>query len=174
MPLSELTLRRRVTFHEVDSAGIVHFSIYFRYMEEAEHALWRAAGISIAARGANVGYPRVSAAFDYHRPLRFEDEFDARIRIVSIRDKSLRYVCTLTKGDEKIATGTVTLEASVSTFQRKADAPDAGRRLNDAMREVLQDSGLPLISESVAELCAVEIPGGAVHGSAEVDTARAS
>jgi len=33
MPLSELTLRRRVTFHEVDSAGIVHFSIYFRYME---------------------------------------------------------------------------------------------------------------------------------------------
>jgi len=109
MPLSELTLRRRVTFHEVDSAGIVHFSIYFRYMEEAEHALWRAAGISIAARGANVGYPRVSAAFDYHRPLRFEDEFDARIRIASIRDKSLRYVCTLTKGDEKIATGTVTV-----------------------------------------------------------------
>ena len=109
MPLSELTLRRRVTFHEVDSAGIVHFSIYFRYMEEAEHALWRAAGISIAARGANGGYPRVSAAFDYHRPLRFEDEFDARIRIVSIRDKSLRYVCTLTKGDEKIATGTVTV-----------------------------------------------------------------
>jgi len=51
----------------------------------------------------------VSAAFDYHRPLRFEDEFDARIRIVSIRDKSLRYVCTLTKGDEKIATGTVTV-----------------------------------------------------------------
>ena len=109
MPLSEFTLRRRVTFHEVDSAGIVHFSIYFRYMEEAEHALWRAAGVSIAARDANVGYPRVSAAFDYHRPLRFEDEFDARIRIVSIRDKSLRYVCTLTKGDEKIATGTVTV-----------------------------------------------------------------
>ena len=109
MPLSEFTLRRRVTFHEVDSAGIVHFSIYFRYMEEAEHALWRAAGISIAARDATVGYPRVSAAFDYHRPLRFEDEFDARIRIVSIRDKSLRYVCTLTKGDEKIATGTVTV-----------------------------------------------------------------
>ena len=109
MPVSEFTYRRRVTFPEVDSAGIVHFSIYFRYMEEAEHALWRAAGISIAARGANVGYPRVSAAFDYHRPLRFEDEFDARIRIVSIRDKSLRYVCTLTKGDEKIATGTVTV-----------------------------------------------------------------
>lgn len=109
MPLSEFTLRRRVTFHEVDSAGIVHFSIYFRYMEEAEHALWRAAGISVAARDATVGYPRVSAAFDYHRPLRFEDEFDARIRIVDMREKSLRYVCTMTKGDEKIATGSVTV-----------------------------------------------------------------
>ena len=96
-------------FHEVDSAGIVHFSIYFRYLEEAEHAMWREAGLSIAARGANVGFPRVSAAFDYHKPLRFEDEFDAHIRIVSIGTKSMRYVCTLTKGDEKVATGTVTV-----------------------------------------------------------------
>jgi acyl-CoA thioester hydrolase len=109
MPLSEYTLHRRVTFHEVDSAGIVHFSVYFRYMEEAEHALWREAGLSIASRSANLGFPRVSAAFDYYRPLRFEDEFDARIRIVAIGDKSISYVCTLTKGDERIATGTVTV-----------------------------------------------------------------
>ena len=27
-------------------------------------------------RGRQVGFPRVAAAFDYHRPLRFEDEFD--------------------------------------------------------------------------------------------------
>jgi YbgC/YbaW family acyl-CoA thioester hydrolase len=109
MPLSEFTLRRRVAFHEVDSAGIVHFSVYFRYMEEAEHAMWRHAGLSIAARGAPVGFPRVAAGFDYHRPLRLEDEFDARIRIVAIGDKSMRYVCTLNKGEEKIATGTVTV-----------------------------------------------------------------
>ena len=109
MPLSEYTLRRRVVFHEVDSAGIVHFSIYFRYMEEAEHAMWREAGLSIAARGADVGFPRVSVAFDYYRPLRFEDEFDARIRIVAMGEKSMRYECTLTKGEEKIATGRVTV-----------------------------------------------------------------
>ena len=109
MPLSEFTLHRRVAFHEVDSAGIVHFSVYFRYMEEAEHAMWRQAGVSIAARGATVGFPRVSAGFDYHRPLRFEDEFDTRIRIVAIADKSVRYVCTLHKGEEKVATGTLTV-----------------------------------------------------------------
>ena len=109
MPVSEYTLRRRVMFHEVDSAGIVHFSIYFRYMEEAEHAMWREAGASIAARGGDVGFPRVSAGFEYHRPLRFEDEFDARIRIVDIRDKSIRYLCSMTRDGEKIATGTVTV-----------------------------------------------------------------
>jgi YbgC/YbaW family acyl-CoA thioester hydrolase len=109
MPLSEFTLRRRVAFHEVDSAGIVHFSVYFRYMEEAEHAMWRHAGLSITARAADAGFPRVSASFDYHRPLRLEDEFDARIRIVAIGDKSMRYVCTLRRGEENVATGTVTV-----------------------------------------------------------------
>ncbi len=109
MPLSELTLRRRVMFHEVDSAGIVHFSNYFRYMEEAEHALWRDGRPQHRVARCQRRLPRVSAAFDYHRPLKFEDEFDARIRIVSIREKSMRYVCTLTRGGEQIATGTITV-----------------------------------------------------------------
>ena len=30
---------RKVFFYETDLAGVVHFSCYFRYMEEAEHAL---------------------------------------------------------------------------------------------------------------------------------------
>ena len=45
---SEFRLRRRVQFYETDAAGMVHFSWFFRYMEEAEHALWREAGLSIA------------------------------------------------------------------------------------------------------------------------------
>jgi len=106
---SEHTLRRRVNFYELDSAGIVHFSTFFRYMEEAEHALWRAAGLSIAPRGAHVGFPRVAAAFEYHRPLRFEDEFDVRIRIVGLSDKTMRYVCDLTQDGQSIATGTMTV-----------------------------------------------------------------
>ena len=106
---SEHTLRRRVNFYELDSAGIVHFSTFFRYMEEAEHALWRAAGQSIAPRDAVVGFPRVAAAFEYRRPLRFEDEFDVRIRIVSLTDKAIRYVCDLSQDGHSIATGTMTV-----------------------------------------------------------------
>ena len=73
---SEYRLRRRVNFYETDCAGIVHFSWFFSYLEEAEHAMWRAAGLSIAPAAGGVGFPRVNASFDYHRPLRFEDEFE--------------------------------------------------------------------------------------------------
>ena len=106
---SEHRLHRRVHFYELDSAGIVHFSWFFRYMEEAEHALWREAGLSIAPEGAEVGFPRVSATFDYHRPLRFEEEFDVTIRILAIAEKTMRYACVVTRGETTIATGTLTI-----------------------------------------------------------------
>jgi YbgC/YbaW family acyl-CoA thioester hydrolase len=108
-PCSEHTIRRRVFFYEVDSAGIVHFSNYFRYMEEAEHGLWRAAGLSIAHREAGVGFPRVAASFEYKRPLRLEDEVDIRIRITAISQHSMKYTCELTRDGEAIATGSATI-----------------------------------------------------------------
>ena len=39
--VSEHRYHRRVQFAETDMAGVVHFSYFLRYMEEAEHALWR-------------------------------------------------------------------------------------------------------------------------------------
>ena len=57
---------RRVQFYETDAAGIVHFSWFFRYMEEAEHALWREAGLSIHPPDAEIGWPRVGAACEFH------------------------------------------------------------------------------------------------------------
>ena len=108
-PCSEYTLRRRVYFYECDGAGIVHFSNYFRYMEEAEHGLWRATGLSIARAELGVGFPRVAASFEYHRPLRFEDEVDITVRIVSISTRSMKYTCTVTRDGESIATGSATI-----------------------------------------------------------------
>jgi acyl-CoA thioester hydrolase len=106
---SEHRIRRRVQFHETDAAGIVHFSCFFRYMEEAEHALWREAGLSIARGHAGLGFPRVAAGFEFHRPLRFEDEFDVSIRIAAIEQKTIRYACELTRRDDRIATGSLTI-----------------------------------------------------------------
>ena len=109
MKISETTIRRRVRFYEVDGAGIVHFSWFFRYMEEAEYELWRSAAVSIAPT-KELAFPRVAATFDFRRPLRFEDEFEARIKIASIRSKTIRYSCELMMlSGELAATGSMTI-----------------------------------------------------------------
>jgi acyl-CoA thioester hydrolase len=129
-PVSEHTLVRRVQFYETDAGGIVHFSNYFRYVEEAEHALWRAAGLSIHERDAEFGWPRVHAAFDYHRPLRFEEEFEVRIRIVAIEEKRISYGCLLTRGDTKIATGRFTIACAT----RRPNEPMRGMAIPSEIR----------------------------------------
>jgi YbgC/YbaW family acyl-CoA thioester hydrolase len=104
-PLSEYRLTRRVQFYETDAAGIVHFSWFFRYMEEAEHALWRAAGISIHPPGSEIGWPRIAASCEFRRPLRFEDEFEIRLTVAEITKRTIRYACVLAQGDTIVANG---------------------------------------------------------------------
>ena len=108
MPISECRIRRRVHFYEVDSAGIVHFSCFYRYMEEAESALWRQAGLRIAPT-KEFAYPRVAASFEFKRPLRFEDEPEVLIQVASIGRTSLGYRCVITLNGDVMATGSMTV-----------------------------------------------------------------
>src|SRR4030095_13205131 len=95
---SEYRFRRRVQFYETDAAGIVHFSWFFRYMEEAEHALWREAGLSIHPGQSEIGWARVATSFEFKRPLRFEDEFEVHLRVAEITRRTIRYTCRLSPG----------------------------------------------------------------------------
>jgi YbgC/YbaW family acyl-CoA thioester hydrolase len=106
---SQHTLIRRVLFHETDMAGVVHFSCFFRYMEEAEHALWREAGLSIARRGSDIGWPRVAASCEFRQPLYFEDEFEVRLRVTAMTQRTIRYACVLTRGETIVAEGSMTV-----------------------------------------------------------------
>ncbi len=105
---AEFIYRRRVQFADTDMAGIVHFSMYFRYMEEAEHALWRSVGLQIAPPDGTVGFPRVAAACDFKAPLRFEEEFEVHVRVETVGRRSLKYGFTLRRGDDILATGSMT------------------------------------------------------------------
>ncbi|HEX4589290.1 MAG TPA: thioesterase family protein [Gemmataceae bacterium] len=102
---------RRVEFHETDMAGIVHFSNFFRYMEFAEVEFLRAKGLSVAwreAHGERIGFPRVSAACDYRRPVRFDDVMEIAVKVARIGDKSVTYEFDFTCRGEEIAHGKVT------------------------------------------------------------------
>ena len=109
MAISEFIYRRRVQFPETDATGIVHFTNFFKYIEEAEHAMWRAAGLSIAGRGADIGWPRVAASFEYRKPLRFEDEFDVHLRVAEKTKKTIRYSAELRKDGEVVGIGSLTI-----------------------------------------------------------------
>lgn len=141
--LSEYVHRRRVQFYETDAAGIVHFSWFFRYMEEAEHALWRAAGLSIHPPDSPIGFARTSAACDYRRPLRFEDEFDVTIRITAISPKTIQYSCVMTKDDVTLATGSMTVICvrSEPNAQIKAMNIPAEIAARFAVAETIADAG---------------------------------
>lgn len=105
------TMTRRAAFSETDAAGIVHFSNFFRYMEDAEHAMLRELGLSVHRdhNGDAAGFPRVQAHCDYRRPLRFEEPFTIDVRVTAKTDKSVTYGFTFRKESEPdpIATGTL-------------------------------------------------------------------
>jgi YbgC/YbaW family acyl-CoA thioester hydrolase len=125
------TYRRRVQFAETDAAGIVHFAMFYRYMEEAEHAMWRDAGLSIEPPGAAVGWPRVAASFTFHRPLRFEDEFDVRIAVAAVKSRTIEYTCTIARGGETVATGAMTIACVRKT-------PGEPMRSTEVPRDIVQ------------------------------------
>jgi YbgC/YbaW family acyl-CoA thioester hydrolase len=114
VPISEYRYHRRVQFADTDQAGVVHFSWFARYMEEAEHALWREAGLSIAPHGQEAGFPRVAFSVEFKAPLHFEDEFVVHVRIEAISRRTIRYAHTITRGDTLIATGTMTAACVLS------------------------------------------------------------
>jgi acyl-CoA thioester hydrolase len=102
---AEFRLKRRVQFSETDVAGIVHFSNFFRFFEDAEHALWREAGLSIHPEQSPIGWPRVAASCEYHRPLKFEQEFDISVVVTELTKRTVRYAGTITRDGERIASG---------------------------------------------------------------------
>ena len=136
--MSAFVYRRRVQFAETDLAGIVHFSNIFRYMEEAEHAFWRAAGLTIAERGSEIGWPRVSAACEFRNALRFEDEFEVHIRLGSVKTRTIEYECTLIRGDDVIAVGTITCVCVKKTADGRMRAHELPERVIQRLRSVQQ------------------------------------
>ncbi len=86
-------ITRLVEFSDTDMAGIVHFTAFFRYMEQAEHAFYRSLGMSVIMHDGErqVSFPRVHASCDYTKPLRFEDEVEIELILAEKKLKALVY-----------------------------------------------------------------------------------
>ena len=129
----ELQVSRRVQFSETDAAGIVHFSCFFRYLEDAEHELWRRLGLSIHPENSPIGWPRVAASCEFHRPLKFEQEFEVKIRIKELTMRTITYAGEISSNGERIASGSwkiACVSKSPDGTMRSTDIPpDVAERL---------------------------------------------
>jgi len=119
---------------------MVHFSNFFRYMEEAEHGLWRAAGLSIDSTRSEFKWPRVSAAFDFKRPLRFEDEFEVHVGIAAVTTRSIQYNHTILRGDLTIGVGTVTAACVQLGADHVLRAVEIPAEILERLRAVIADT----------------------------------
>ncbi len=81
----------RVAFHETDAAGIVHFSNYFRYAEEAETAALASLGIFSADSLRRYAFPRVQVSARYSHPLHFHEAYEVRAWLTGIGNSSLQW-----------------------------------------------------------------------------------
>lgn len=105
--IADYRITRRVQFAETDTAGVMHFSNYFRWMEEVEHAWFRSLGMSVVQPHAvgTVSWPRIMVSCEYFAPVRFEDEVELHLQVMSLSDKSMTYEVTFLKNGQKTARG---------------------------------------------------------------------
>ena len=105
---STFTTSRTVEFCETDMAGIVHFSNFYKWMEQAEHEFFRSLGLTIVnpqPDGSTIGWPRVSANCRFESPAKYEDEISITLSVQRIGVKSLTYDARFNCGDRLVATG---------------------------------------------------------------------
>lgn len=102
---------RRVEFADTDMAGIAHFSSFFRYIEEAEHAFLRSLGRSVITLDAEgkLSWPRVSVHCDYRGPARFEDLLDVELRVARKGTSSLTYRFHISHAGRPVADAEMTI-----------------------------------------------------------------
>ncbi len=113
----EHRLRRRVEFADTDCAGIIHFTSYFRYLEEAEHDFLRSLGGSVRTSSAEgeVGFPRLSASCEFLGPVGFEDVLDIHLWVERKGRSSITYAAVFSKDGREVARARWSAAACVRT-----------------------------------------------------------
>jgi len=122
----EFLMRRRVQFAETDMAGVLHFSNYYRLMEEVEHAFWRSISESVVSRDGQMSWPRVATSCKYLAPARFEDELELAFSVTSVGARSVTYEVEFRRDARRIALGKTTAVCclmAAGSFQ-PIDIPD--------------------------------------------------
>ncbi len=93
---------RRVAWNETDAAGHNHFTAVFRWIEEAEHALFRSIGVEATMIPR---IPRVHIEVDYFDRLYFDEVIEVRVGVAKVGTSSCHFGFDVRKTDGGRAIG---------------------------------------------------------------------
>jgi acyl-CoA thioester hydrolase len=125
-----------VYFEDTDTAGIVYYANYLKFMERARSDMLRAAGVdqrSALKDGAGV-YAVAEAHVRYLRPARLGDDLLVRSTIDHVRAASVSIHQRVMRGSEELADGRITA-AFLTPDGRPTRQP---REWTDIFRKIMQ------------------------------------
>ena len=136
--------KHRVEFFETDLAGIVHFANFYRYMEQAEHSLFRSLGLIIhgnLADGTVFGWPRVSATCSFKSPAYYGDELEIGINIQRLTQRSLTTSYDIQRSGVLLAVGEMKTAYCVIPVGAKLESAEIPSEYFERLTSLQQSSG---------------------------------
>ena len=83
----------RVHWVDTDTAGVMHFSNFFRYFEACEEEFFRSISLPLTEIRDKYGVmlPRVEAHCEYKAACRFDDVIEVTMKVREVAEKTLTY-----------------------------------------------------------------------------------
>ncbi|WP_157788881.1 acyl-CoA thioesterase [Rhodococcus rhodochrous] len=107
-----------MAFSETDASGRFHYTSALKWAENAEHELYRAAGLPI------VGFPRRAVSATFERPFVDGDEYVVELAVKRLGNSSISYTWRILDGDAVAVTGAHTV-VHLDGSGRPAPVPQA-------------------------------------------------
>lgn len=128
----------QVSFHEIDGAGMVHFTHFYKWMELIEHDFLQSQEIPVAFKQHMLltGWPKTRAECIFLSPLRFGDTVEVQLEVDEVDKKRIRYCIHFMKQDgEKLV---LIAEGSMTTVYAQINLENATLSTQEITKETLQ------------------------------------
>ena len=128
--------RQRVRFGETDLQGVVYYANYLLFAEVGRIAFLRQLGVvyerDLLARGVDftIGEARVR----YQAPLRFDDEYDIKVRVGEIRHSSWALEYAIDRADGMHCADASTIQVMIDRKSGRAT------RIPAELRQILEQA----------------------------------
>jgi len=103
--MSSFVYQRKINLYEVDVHGLVHFSNFFRYMEECESAYFRSLGLSFFGSNSEWASPRIKVSCNFFQVAEYGEKLNIILYISRIGNSSIEYTFQIKRANTLIAQG---------------------------------------------------------------------